>query len=211
MCLGEVKLTKTIILIDIVEESCLRCCNNDCIHYQGFEQCSINEHLIIYHPKYVSTDAIFSISSSLIFLIDSKEFHIFQRKEMKWFCNSCLTKCNRSGSMKNILTNDDLNEPAAVRKEILYTVITSLPIPAFFDDNMINVYEEQQLHKNLNLPTELLPEKELCEYKCIFSKENITLLRKGLILYTAKAVIDLAEHKGKIILYNPTDSNSIFL
>ena len=66
---------------------------------------------------------------------------------MKWFCNSCLTKCNRSGYMKNILPNDDLNEPATAHKEIQYTVITSHPIPAFFDENMTKVYEEQQLHK----------------------------------------------------------------
>ena len=70
------------------------------------------------------------------------------------------------------------------------------------------------VHKNLNLPMELLPEKELCEYKYTFSKENVTLQRKGLILYTARAVIDLAEHKGKILVIQPhksqpNDSNYI--
>ena len=47
---------------------------------------------------------------------------------------------------------------------------------------------------------EQLPEKELCKYKYTFSKENVTLQRKGLILYTARVVIDLAEHKGKILV-----------
>ena len=60
----------------------------------------------------MSVMVLFSFHFVINFLIDSKEFHIFQRKEMKWFCNSYLTKYNRSGYMKNILPNDHLNEPA---------------------------------------------------------------------------------------------------
>ena len=202
MYLGEVKLKRTMVIIYTSKELCLRCCKNDCIHYQGYEQCLLNEHLIIYQPRNVNTAKLFQISSSLIFLIDTKEFQIFRRMDTKWFCDSCSFKCSKSACMKHLLPNDEPNEPTAVQKEIQYSVISYLLIPASFDENMINVYEDQQLHNNLNLPTELLPEKELCEYKYTFSKETITLERKGLILYTAKAVVYLSEHRGKIMSYN---------
>ena len=60
--LRRVKLTKTMLMIDTVEELCLRCCIKNYIHYQGLEQCLINEHLIQYQPKYVSNGTIFSIT-----------------------------------------------------------------------------------------------------------------------------------------------------
>ena len=128
MYLGEVKLMKTMFMIDTVEELCLKCCNNDYTHYQSFEQCLINEHLIQYQPKYVSDGTIFSITSSLIFLIDSKEFQIFQRKEMKWFCNSCLTKCNRSGYMKNILPHKQWRRALWARWVLATPQIINFPL-----------------------------------------------------------------------------------
>ena len=50
----------------------------------------------------------------------------------------------------------------------------------------------------MNLPIDRYPEREICEYgyRFIF-RENVTLEREGIIIYTAKAVIELAEHKGR--------------
>ena len=85
--------------------------------------------------------------------------------------------------MTKVLPGNDLNIKPTVQKNIHFTVISKLPIPASFDENMTNIYEEQQLCKNLNIPIELFPEKELCENDYSFNKENNTLERKGLILY----------------------------
>ena len=61
------------------------------------------------------------------------------------------------------------------------------------------VYEHQQQCNNMNLPIELYPEREICEYGYQFNfRENVTLEREGMIIYTAKGVIELAEHIGRI-------------
>ena len=126
------------------------------------------------------------------------DFHIFYKKEVKWFCDTCLGKCSKSATMKKILPENNFNELTADQKEIQYPVVSNISIPVSFDESMSNLYEEQQLCSNLNLPIELLPEKELCEYNYKFSKEKISLERRGLILYTAKTVVELAEHKGRL-------------
>ena len=61
---------------------------------------------------------------------------------------------------------------------------------------MALVYENQQQCDIMNLPIDLYPEKEFCEYVYEFNlRENVTLVREGIIIYTAKAIIELAQQR----------------
>ena len=85
------------------------------------------------------------------------------------------------------------------QKEISYPTISTQPIPLSFDENMMRVYKDQQLIDHLNLPFEMVPEKEICENGHKYITENKLLEREGIIIYSSKSVVKLNKHKGKII------------
>ena len=64
---------------------------------------------------------------------------------------------------------------------------------------MGSVYQQQQQCHFRNWPTELFAGKESCEYRDLFNNENnVRLERKGIIVYTASAVIEFTELKGLV-------------
>ena len=154
-----------------------------------------------YQPNYLNDSKYYIPNNSTIVLIDNKDFHYFYNKETKWSCDICLGKCIKSKSLKQILTECSFNQPTATQKEIVYPTISTLPLPLFLDEKMAIVYENQQQCDRMNLPIELYPEREFCEYGYEFNlSENVNLVREGIIIYTAKAIIELAEHRGRIRL-----------
>ena len=106
-------------------------------------------------------------------------------------------KCCKSSILKSFLNKCVFDTPTVEQKEITYPTISTLPIPVAFNEAMIAVYQDQQKSDDLNLQSQLVPEIEFCEHGHRFSNTNNTLERKGIVIYNARKVFQLAEHKGR--------------
>ena len=119
---------------------------------------------------------------------------------MRWSCGTCPGKCNRTNRLQSILVGCNLNITSERQRELNYSVISTLKIPPSLDKIMAQVYFEQQSN-GIILPSEIFPEKECCEHAYQFDiKENTTLEKNGIIIYTTRDIVKLPDHKGEEIL-----------
>ena len=148
-------------------------------------EANILEEIIYYLP-----------SPNDIFLLTDDTFHNFQLNNGSWLCSSCPSKCKQYFRLHNIIDEAGSN----TQKKVEYITISTRPIPFNLDESQIAIYNYQLSH-GINLPLNMYPEKELCDYGFKFNEEEKLKLEKIIIIYLENDINEFKDYKGMYSRY----------
>ncbi|KAI6659971.1 hypothetical protein LOD99_14312 [Oopsacas minuta] len=188
---GTVVLNKRRIIIETNSNLCANCYSDTCSHYQAFELCSQNDCLQVCEANILEDIIYYFPSPNDIFLLTDDTFHNFQLNNDRWLCCSCSSKCKQHSRLHNILENTGSN----TQKKFEYNTISTRAIPFNLDESQIAIYNYQLFH-GINLPLNMYPEKEFCDYGFKFNEEEKLKLEKvGIVIYLENDINEFKDYK----------------
>ncbi|KAI6648338.1 hypothetical protein LOD99_12147 [Oopsacas minuta] len=189
---GTVVLNKRRIIIETSSNLCANCYSDTCSHYQAFELCSQNDCLQVCEANILEDIICYFPSPNDIFLLTDDTFHNFQLNNDRWLCCPCSSKCKQHSRLHNILENTGSN----TQKKFEYNTISTGAIPFNLDESQIAIYNHQLCH-GINLPLNMYPEKEFCDYGFKFNEEEKLKLEKvGIVINLENDINEFKDYKA---------------
>ena len=188
------------------------CLDNDCLHFQAFEQCLGYNALFMCEASHLDDITYYILNLNSIFIVENNGYHSFSFKNDHWNCESCPNVCKMKSTLHKIACKSDNCCDLKVSHDycpVEYTTISTLPIPNELDDELASVYT-QQLSQEIQLPRLLYPEAQYCGQGYKFNTPNhLTRERTGITIYTENAILEFKDHEGKCKKFRILDEQNM--